>query len=322
MHYSPIPMHIPDGFLSMLVATAAWLAAAAVISLALRKVGKEIDERQAPVMGILAAAIFAGQMLNFSVTGGTSGHLLGAALAAILLGPWPAVLVMTAVVSTQALLFQDGGLLALGANLVNMAFVGVFVGASAFRLVQKVAGSQKWSLFAGGFTAAWLSIFAASLSCALQLAVSGVSPARIVFPAMGGIHALIGVGEGLITVGALALVRAARPNLLQERTDAARSDRGLVTAGGLITLSLAVLSPLASSHPDGLEWVAENLGFLENARDAVYKLIPDYAMPGFSNPAAATIAAGILGALVVFTAAWAVGHNRSRRDVTEAQKSH
>src|SRR5512136_3508032 len=157
--YSPIrPMHIPDGFLSTLVSVIFWCLSVVALAYALKRVGKDLGERDVPLMGVLAAAIFAGQMLNFSVTGGTSGHLLGAALATILLGPWAAVLVMTSVVSVQALIFQDGGLLALGANLFNMAVIGSFVGYFVYRLVQGIARGQRWGIFAGGFLAAWISI--------------------------------------------------------------------------------------------------------------------------------------------------------------------
>ncbi len=127
MFLRPAPMHIPDGFLSTLVSIVFWVISVVVVAYALRRTGKDLGERQVPLMGVLAAAIFAGQMLNFTVTGGTSGHLLGAAIATILLGPWAAVIVLTTVVSVQALIFQDGGLLALGANLFNMAVVGVSV---------------------------------------------------------------------------------------------------------------------------------------------------------------------------------------------------
>ncbi len=127
MHYSPEPMHIPDGFLSILVSVVLWIISIIAIGYSLKRVSQDIGERQVPLMGVLAAAIFAGQMLNFTVAGGTSGHLMGAAIATILLGPWAAVLVMTSVVSIQALIFQDGGLLALGANIFNMAVVGVSV---------------------------------------------------------------------------------------------------------------------------------------------------------------------------------------------------
>ena len=206
-------MHIPDGFLSTLVSVILWVISAGAVAYALRRVGKDLGERQVPLMGVLAAAIFAGQMLNFSVTGGTSGHLLGAALATILLGPWPAVIIMTSVVSLQALIFQDGGLLALGANLFNMAVVGVTVSYFLSASLQKLARGRSWGVFIGGAAAAWFSIVVASLACALELAVSGTSPANISVPAMGGIHMLIGIGEGLITVGALAFLYASRRDL-------------------------------------------------------------------------------------------------------------
>lgn len=318
MLLAPQPMHIPDGFLSVAVALLLWALSVIVIGYALRRVSRDQGERLVPLMGVLAATIFAGQMLNFSVTGGTSGHLLGAALATILLGPWTAMVVMTTVVSIQALIFQDGGLLALGANLFNMAVIGVAVAYFAHVTVQKLARGKSWSIFVGGFVAAWLSIVVAALACALELALSGMSPASIVVPAMGGIHILIGLGEGLITVGALALVRAARPDLLQAKP-AAMSGGGAVWVGGLLfALFLAVLSPLASAHPDGLEWVAEQHGFLGAAREPFYALIPDYIFPGISNEALATILAGILGALLVFGVALGVGYARrstSRSDV-------
>ena len=140
-------------------------------------------------MGVLAAAIFAGQMLNFTVAGGTSGHLMGAALATILLGPWAAILVMTTVVGVQALIFQDGGLLVLGANIFNMGVIGVAVSYFAYQTMRRLAGGQRWGIFAGGFLAAWLSIVIAALAVALQLALSGTSPANLAIPAMAGIHA-------------------------------------------------------------------------------------------------------------------------------------
>lgn len=313
MLFSPInPMHIPDGFLSVLLSIVLWVISVVLIGIALRKTGQTIGERQVPLMGVLAAAIFAGQMLNFSVTGGTSGHLLGAAIAAILLGPWPAVLVMTSVVAVQALLFQDGGILALGANLFNMAIIGPFVAYALFTLLMKLFKKQTWGLFIAGFIAAWSSIFIASLACALQLALSGTSPANIAVPAMGAIHALIGIGEGLITIGALAFIFAARKDLLIADANKPARNIGVVVGGLLISLVLVVLSPLASSHPDGLEWVAEKHGFIEVAREAFYNIVPDYSMPGISNPALATIAAGILGAVIVFGVAYGIARAEKR----------
>ena len=319
MRYSPVAMHIPDGFLSVLVSIIFWIISAAFIAVALKRVSRDLGEREAPLMGVLAAAIFAGQMLNFTVTGGTSGHLLGAALAAILVGPWAAMLVMTAVVATQALIFQDGGLVVLGANLFNMAVVGVAVGYTVYRVVQNLSGGQRWGMLAGGFLAAWASIFIASLSCALQLSLSGTSPAQIALPTMAGIHALIGIGEGLITFGALAFVLAARPDILSSAQAPAKNSRGLLVGGVALSLLLAVLSPLASSHPDGLEWVAEQSGFLDAARAPWFNIIPDYVLPGIQNEALATILAGVIGVMIVLAAI--SGMNLSRRKQTVAEEA-
>lgn len=318
---SPHPMHIPDGFLSAAVSIVFWAISALMIVIAIRKTQQTLAERQVPLMGVLAAAIFAGQMLNFSVSGGTSGHLLGAAIAVILLGPWPAVLVMTAVVSVQALFFQDGGLLPLGANIFNMGIVGVFVSYAIYTLLIKLFKKQSWGIFVSGFVAAWCSIFIASLSCALQLALSGTSSANIAIPAMAGIHAIIGIGEGLITAGALAFIFAARKDLLQAGEAKGTGNKGVLVGGLVIAAILAILSPLASSHPDGLEWVAEQHGFLESARSALYNIIPDYTMPGITNSALATIVAGIVGVVIVFLVAYGTARIENRASVKErAQK--
>jgi len=314
MHYSPVAMHIPDGFLSVLVSLILWGISLICIYIALRRVKNQLGEREVPLMGVLAAAIFAGQMLNFSVSGGTSGHLLGAALATILMGPWAAMLVMTCVVSVQALIFQDGGLLALGANIFNMAVVGVAVAHFTYQTARRLTGNQSWGLVSSGFVAGWASIFIAALAAALQLALSGTSPANIAVPAMAGIHALIGIGEGLITAGALTFVYNARRDLLVT-SGAANNSKAIWVGGLLIAILLAVLSPLASSHPDGLEWVAEQTGFLEMAQNPVYNIIPDYVLPGVENEAVATVAAGIIGTLIVLGVSLGIAYSRRQKQV-------
>ncbi len=313
MLHSPLPMHIPDGFLSVAVSILLWIVSMIVIGYALRRVSKDLGERQVPLMGVLAAAIFAGQMLNFSVTGGTSGHLLGASIATILLGPWAATLILTCVVSVQALIFQDGGILALGANIFNMGVVGVAVAYMAYTSLQKVLGNQRWGIFISGFIAAWFSIFIAALCAALELSLSGTSPANISVPAMGGIHAIIGIGEGLITVGALAFLYASRKDLIVKTEPKTAGGKLVWGVGLVIAIALAILSPLASSHPDGLEWVAEQKGFLDVAKAPLYNIIPDYVMPGISNEALATIVAGIIGVLIVFGVALGVACSRRHK---------
>ena len=316
--HSPQAMHIPDGFLSGLVLAVCWGISLIVIVVAFIRVKRDMDERKVPLMGVMAAAIFAGQMLNFPVAGGTSGHLLGAALAMILLGPWAAVLVMTIVVSAQALIFQDGGVAALGANLFNMAVIGVFVSYTVYRAVQRLSKGAKWGIFVGGFLAAWTSIFIASLAAALELAFSGTSPANIAVPAMALVHSVIGIGEGLITVGALALIYAVRPELLKTTDQKQVGGKFVWVAGLLIAIALAVASPLASTHPDGLEFVAEEQGFIDKAQANPYDIIPDYVMPGIADESVATIVAGLVGVIVVFFVAIGVAYLRRNRTPSSA----
>jgi cobalt/nickel transport system permease protein len=208
-------MHIPDGFLNTATLATTAVVSAGGIGGAVRMVGKKLGEKQIPLMGILAAFIFAAQMLNFPIAAGTSGHVIGAALAAILLGPWAAVLIMSCVLIAQSLIFQDGGLLALGANIFNMGIIASFSAYYVYKLVTWLTGVNRKGTLVGAFLAAWVSVFLASICCALELALSGSSPLRVVLPAMAGVHALIGIGEGVITGAVLVLVMATRADLLQ-----------------------------------------------------------------------------------------------------------
>ncbi|MFH0768007.1 MAG: energy-coupling factor ABC transporter permease [Chloroflexota bacterium] len=207
-------MHIPDGFLNIATVATTYAVSAGGVGNAVRIVNKNLGEKQVPLMGVLAAFIFAAQMLNFPIAGGTSGHFLGAALAAILLGPWVSLLIMSCVLIAQCLIFQDGGLLALGANIFNMGIVASFSGYYVFRFATLLSDSRSTKLV-GGFIAAWCSVLLASIACAIELAVSGASPVMVVLPAMAGLHALIGIGEGLITGVVLSLLLATRADLLQ-----------------------------------------------------------------------------------------------------------
>jgi cobalt/nickel transport system permease protein len=208
-------MHIPDGFLNIATVATTYTVSAGGVGNAVRMANKKLGEKQVPLMGILAAFIFAAQMLNFPIAGGTSGHLIGAALAAILLGPWAAVLIMSCVLIAQCLIFQDGGLLALGANIFNMGIVASFSSYYIYRLIISLMGDSRKGTLIGGFAGAWGSVFLAAIFCALELAVSGASPVGVVLPAMAGFHALIGIGEGLVTAAVLSLVLATRADLLQ-----------------------------------------------------------------------------------------------------------
>ncbi len=207
-------MHIPDGFLNVATLTTTAVVSVGGLANAVRITGEKLRDKQVPLMGVLAAFIFAAQMLNFPIVGGTSGHFMGAALAAILLGPWAALLIMACVLIAQCLIFQDGGLLALGANIFNMGIIGSFVGYGVYILVTKIFGTSRMIRIIGGFTGSWLAILAASSACALELAISGASPLKVVLPAIAGVHALIGIVEGFITVAVLSVVLSIRPDLV------------------------------------------------------------------------------------------------------------
>lgn len=296
MLYSPAPLHIPENFLSLAVSVVCWLITASVLSVAISRTNQSLGERQVPLMGVMAAFIFAAQMINFPVIGGTSGHLLGGVLAAITLGPWAGMLVMTAVIAVQALLFQDGGLLVMGANIMNMGLITVAIGYGLYRGVS--GGNNTLKLLIAGI-AAWLSVMAGALFTSLELWLSGYAKLQIVIPAMLSVHALIGIGEALITVAALAFILQSRPDLLGEKSESSKGSRIWVIVGALVTLIVVFLSPLASSDPDGLERVATDLGLLQLAGNSPYQILPDYTLPFLGSTPASTIVAGTIGILVV-----------------------
>lgn len=185
---------------------------AAGVGYALKKSGDLVDERKIPVMGVMAAFIFAAQMVNFPVFGGTSGHLIGSALAVAILGMWPAMVVMTSVVLVQALLFQDGGLDTLGANVFNMSILGCFISGMIIGTGRKFGQRAFYSSVA---LAAWFSVVCTAISCAIQLSLSGISPLKVALPAMTAIHAVIGAFEGFITIVALRFIISINPGFIQ-----------------------------------------------------------------------------------------------------------
>jgi cobalt/nickel transport system permease protein len=207
-------MHIPDGFLDAktLITTAAVSAGAA--GYGIKRANEKLGERQVPLMGVTAAFIFAAQMLNFPVAGGTSGHFLGAVLAAVLLGPWAACLIMAVVLVVQCLGFADGGLTALGANVFNMGVVGGILCYYIFVVLKKALPRTRSSFLSAVAVTSWFSVVLASAVCAIELAVSGTSPLGVALPAMVGVHALIGIGEAIITTVVVAVVLSTRPALV------------------------------------------------------------------------------------------------------------
>ena len=314
MHFAPVQLHIPDGFLSTPVAIIGWVFALLMIGIALRQTNRQMGERQIPMMGVLAAFIFAAQAINFPVAAGTSGHLLGGALAAIVMGPWAATLIMTAVIAVQGLLFQDGGLVVMGWNILNMGVFTAFTGYAVYNLVMRVIGQKRVVRLAGAFLGAWISVLVGAVATAFELAISGTSPLNLALPAMAGVHALIGLGEGIITVGAVSFLLASRPEILREAEVApGRRGANLVVGGLIIAVLVAAFSPLASASPDGLEKVAEELGFLALGEEPVYEILPDYTIPFIGNETVTTIFAVVVGTILVFGVAWLFGRRWTQR---------
>lgn len=209
-------MHIPDGLFvnGGVVHTATAAASAVAGGVAIWRANRTLGPRQVPLLGVSAAFVFAAQMLNFPIAGGSSGHFLGAVLAAVVLGPWNAFLIMTVVLVIQCLLFADGGLTALGSNIFNMALLGGVCGYGVFWAVRSALPRGRWSFLTATAVASWVSVVLASAACAVELALSNTIPLRVALPAMVGVHALIGIGEAIITTAALSVVLAARPDLI------------------------------------------------------------------------------------------------------------
>ena len=207
-------MHIPDGFVSGPINVATYAVSIAACGLAVSRANKTVGERQIPLLGVTAAFIFAAQMLNFPIAGGTSGHFLGALLAAVLLGPLNACLIMALVLAIQCLAFADGGLTALGTNIFNMGIIGGIVCYYLFQGLKSVLPKTRGAFLTAVAIAAWSSVVLASAICALELAVSGTSPLAVALPAMTAVHALIGLGEAIITTVVISIVLAARSDLV------------------------------------------------------------------------------------------------------------
>ncbi len=208
-------MHIPDGFLSTGVSVATGVVAAGAVGYGLYKAREELDEKSVPMLALCAAFVFAAQMLNFPVAGGTSGHFLGGVLAAVLLGPWLGSLVIALVLLVQCLGFADGGLTALGANIFNMAVIGTILSYYIWYGIKSLIPKNKTMFLAATGVAAWLSVMLASGAASVELALSGTTPLSVTLPAMLGVHAIIGVGEAIITVLVVGVVLAVRPDLVK-----------------------------------------------------------------------------------------------------------
>lgn len=307
-----LAMHAPDGFLEPTVAAVTAVISVAVIALSLRAAGRELGDRQIPLAGVTAAFIFAAQMFNFPVAAGTSGHLLGGALAAILLGPWVGSLVVTVVVVVQALLFADGGLTALGYNVLNMAIVPAFGGWALYWAFRKLMPANSAGVVGATALAAGGSVVLSATAFSLEwlFGASAPVPFDTVFGAMVGVHALIGVGEGVISGLVVAAVLASRPDLVAGARDLTADQLGdepkvgarTFAIGGVLTAVVfaVVVSQFASGDPDGLERVAADEGFIASGRDHAFadSLFADYATSGIGNESLSLAVAGLAGVVL------------------------
>jgi cobalt/nickel transport system permease protein len=306
-------MHIPDALLEPKVAAITGVVGAVGLLYALRKLEHHLGERTTVLMGTMSAFVFAGQMVNFPVLYGVSGHLLGGVLSAVLLGPWAGAVVIAAVLIVQCFLFVDGGVTALGANFVNMGLIGAVCGYAIYAPIRRAIGGQKGVLIAS-MVAAWFSVLLASGAFAVEMAASGHREDFLqILTWMALVHAVIGVGEALITGMVVRFVLLRRPDLLEPegQTDNASSIGGWLRpaiAGLAIALGVAVfLGPFACESPDGLEYVGERVGFLNDASPPVIRSpMADYQLklPGLNHARVATAMAGVVGTLVVFGLGW------------------
>lgn len=287
-------MHIPDGFLTPPVWASLDALSIPAVSLLARKAKTELEESRIPLLGVMGAFVFAAQMINFPVGPGTSGHLVGGTLLACTLGPAAAALVMTAIVAVQALVFQDGGVIALGPNVLNMAFAGVLVGYLPVHYFGK--RWRRGSIFLGGL----LSLLISAILALAELLLSGV---RIPLPMLWlslALFAVSAVAEGLISVAAVEAIERLHPSWVRRGGDD-RSRSALVPAialGAVLLASLGVL--IASASPDGLEKLAERAGFAGRAKALVATPLADYSLPWAGGEWAGKAAAGIAGVVIVF----------------------
>ncbi|MEW6510204.1 MAG: energy-coupling factor ABC transporter permease [Bacteroidota bacterium] len=295
-------MHIPDGFLDTKTAVTTAALSAVAVGVSLRTLKRSLPRRRVPLIGLAAAFVFAAQMVNFPVVGGTSGHLTGGMLAAVLLGPAAAIAVLTAVLLVQCFLFADGGLLALGANILNIGIAGPLGGYAVYRLLCRLLPGERGRLVAAAM-GGWSATILSALFCAGELAWSGTIPWDVGVTAMVNVHLLIGGAEGVITLLVLSVIMRTRPDLAGPATGEATGE-GMgffVLAGGVVTLCLVLfVAPFSSPMPDGLESVVMQLGILDRAEHYGAAPMAGYMIPGLDSPVAATAAAGVVGTALMF----------------------
>lgn len=311
-------MHAPDGFLNVGTAVATGAISVTTVGVALRQVRDRLGDLRIPLAGIAAAFVFAAQMINFPVVAGTTGHLLGGALAAVLLGPHLGAVAVAVVVAVQALVFADGGLTALGYNLLNMAIVPAYGGYAFYSLFRKLLPANLGGVAAATGLAAWVSVVLSAMAFGIEWLFGATAPVSFteVFTAMVGVHLLIGIGEGLISAATMSAVLASRPDLVfgareldPERLADPTPVRGktFLIAAMVAALFLAgIVSQFAADAPDGLERVAEDTGILRGGEQVLSDgwMFADYATAGIENEAVGLAVAGIAGTVIVAAVGW------------------
>ena len=332
-------MHIPDGFFPISQALIYWIIAIIFIFLSLRWARSEMSEEKVPLVAVLAAGIFAIQTMNMAlplsiVPGGVSGHVVGAALAAIVLGsPFAAVFILTLVLILQGIFFGDGGITAMGANIINMGVIGGFFGFYSYRSISSLFHNR----FFAAFIAGWISLFIPAIVCAVELAVAGTFPLAPGLISMGIYHAFIGIIEGGATAFALSLIIHARPDIVGgDRPEKLHKVKNIVIAAGIaVALSIAIFAPYyASTYPDGLDSTFLTLSgvkdpatvsvnesgvasvhatVLEKSGNSVSWQAPltDYTIPGMDKPG--EVLAIVSGVVVLFALGFGISRIIARK---------
>lgn len=318
-------MHMADALLSPAVGGAMAAVSAAAVGYSVKKIsGKDFDEKQIPMMGVMGAFVFAGQMINFTIPGtGSSGHIGGGILLAAVLGPFPALLTLTAVLLIQCLFFADGGLLALGCNIFNMGICACLIGYHAIYKPILQRGLSKRRITLASILAVVISLQMGAFSVVLETMASGVTelPFSAFAALMLPIHLAIGLVEGVVTAAVLCFLHAARPELLSAPLERKKLGRAVPVKRVLVAFALAAavlagaVSLYASTNPDGLEWAMENVAgatelkrddAVHNAADKVVEntaILPDYAFSDGSG----TAAAGLIGSAMTLAIAGGAG---------------
>ncbi len=316
-------MHVADSILSPAVCVAAGAVSTVAVGYSLHRLRDQLADRTIPLTGMMAGLIFAAQMVNFPLIGAPiSGHLMGGVLASVILGPWAGLVALALVLIVQCLFFADGGLTALGVNILHMGVIGAWGGYAVTKIVAGRFASPRTGLMVGAVVAAWLSVVAASALFSAEFWYSHRGTPDFdftgVFTLMVLIHSAIGIGEALITAGVLSQVLALRPDLVAMLETGDERGRlaplGRFLAGGIVAaLAIAAfLAPFASGHPDGLEAVAERQQFDGLAQDNRVALLEDYAVPapvdawseaGWWEIVSVSLA-GVGGTLAILAIAW------------------